>query len=159
MPYLHPELVLRRFSAFTREEVRPSVVGDGDGFLEAQVGSMSSTLSFLSRELGGMRDAVDAQHTALLEALDGAEGALDGIDTAAPEVQTVVEDGRTRLADPPADVYDHEELLLEVSSDALAAVEADLDGEAARAVRDPLYEFLHVRVTAQLELLGREADD
>ncbi len=159
MPYLHPELVLRRFSAFAREAVRPSVVGDGDEFLEAQVGSMSSTLGFLSKELGGMRDAIDVQHEVLLEALEGAERALDGIDTEAPEVRTVVEDGRTRLADPPADVYDHEELLLEVSSDALGAVEAALDGEAASAVRDPLYEFLHVRVTTQLEMLGRKADD
>lgn len=159
MPYLHPELVLRRFSAFTREEVRPSVVGDGDEFLEAQVGSMSSTLDFLSKELGGMRDAVEAQHEALLAALDGAERALDGVDAGAPDVRTAVADGRDRLADPPADVYDHEELLLEVSSDALTAVEAALDGEAARAVRAPLYEFLHTRVTAQLEMLGRETDD
>ncbi len=159
MPYLHPELVLRRFSTFTRTEVRPSVVGDGDEFLEAQVGSMSSTLNFLSKELDGMRDAVEAQHEALLGALDGAEQALDGLDAEAPEVRAVVEDGRDRLADPPAAVYDHEERLLEVSSDALAAVETDLDGEAARAVRDPLYDFLRVRVTAQLEMLGRGSDD
>lgn len=159
MPYLHPELVLRRFSAFTREEVRPSVVGDGDEFLEAQVGSMSSTLDFLSKELGGMRDAVDAQHEALMGALDGAEEALDAIDAEAPDVRTGIADGHDRLADPPADVYDHEELLLEVSSDALAAVEAELEGDAARAVRDPLYDFLTVRVTAQLGMLGRETDD
>lgn len=159
MPYLHPKLVLRRFSAFTREEVRPSVVGEGDEFLEAQVGSMSSTLDFLSKELDGMRDAVDAQHEALLEALEGAERALDSLDTGAPDVRATVADGRDQLADPPTGVYDHEELLLGVSSDALAAVEAELDGEAARAVRDPLYEFLRVRVAAQLEMLGRETDD
>lgn len=159
MPYLHPELVLRRFSSFARGQVRPAVVGDGDEFLEAQVGSMSSTLDFLSKELDGMRDAVEAQHEALLEALDGAEEALDGVGETAPEVRAAVADGRDRLADPPADVYDHEELLLEVSSDALAAVEAELDGEAARAVRGPLYGFLDVRVTAQLEMLGRESDD
>ena len=159
MPYLHPKLVLRRFSAFTREEVRPSVVGDGDEFLEAQVGSMSSTLDFLSKELGGMRDAVESQHEALLEALAGAEQALADTDAEAPEVRTVIEEGRERLTDPPADVYDHEEFLLDVGSDALAAVEAELDGEAARAVRDPLYGFLHARVTAQLEMLGRESDE
>lgn len=159
MPYLHPELVLGRFSSFTRGEVRPAIVGDGDEFLEAQVGSMSSTLDFLSKELDGMRDAVEAQHEALCEALDGADEALDGVDATAPDVRTALEDGRDRLADPPADVYDHEELLLEVSADALAAVEAGLDGEAARAVRDPLYGFLDVRVTAQLEMLGRESDD
>lgn len=159
MPYLHPELVLGRFSSFTREAVRPAIVGDGDEFLEAQVGSMSSTLDFLSKELDGMRDAVEAQHEALLGALAGAERALDGLDAAAPTVRTAVEDGQDRLADPPADVYDHEELLLEVSSDALAAVEADLEGETARAVRDPLYGFLDVRVTAQLEMLGRETDE
>jgi hypothetical protein len=152
MPYLHPELVLGRFSSFTRGEVRPAIVGDGDEFLEAQVGSMSSTLDFLSKELDGMRDAVEAQHEALCEA-------LDGVDATAPDVRTALEDGRDRLADPPADVYDHEELLLEVSADALAAVEAGLDGEAARAVREPLYGFLDVRVTAQLEMLGRESDD
>jgi hypothetical protein len=156
MPYLHPELVLGRFSSFTREEVRPAIVGDGDEFLEAQVGSMSSTLDFLSKELNGMRDAVEAQHEALLEALAGAERALDDLDATAPDVRTVLEDGRDRLADPPADVYDHEELLLAVSSDALAAVDDDLEGEAARAVRDPLYGFLQVRVTAQLEMLGRD---
>jgi hypothetical protein len=159
MPYLHPEVVLRRFSAFTRGEVRPSVVGDGDEFLEAQVGSMSSTLDFLSKEVDGMRDAVEAQHEALREALDGVERALDGLDAEAPEVRAVLEDGRDRLADPPAAVYDHEERLLEVSSDALAAVETDLEGEAACAVRSPLYDFLRVRVTAQLEMLGRGSDD
>ncbi|MEF8888383.1 MAG: hypothetical protein V5A30_11295 [Haloarculaceae archaeon] len=159
MPYLHPELVLRRFSSFAREEVRPAIVGDGDEFLEAQVGSMSSTLDFLSKELDGMRGAVEAQHEALLEALDGGEQALAGIDATAPEVRAAVEDGRDRLAEPPADVYDHEQLLLAVSSDVLAAVEAGLEGEAARTVREPVYGFLDVRVTTQLEMLGRESDD
>jgi len=159
MPYLHPKLVLGRFSAFAREEVRPAVVGEGDEFLEAQVGSMSSTLQFLSKELDGMRDAVESQHEALLEALAGTEQVLDGLESEAPELRGVLGAGHDRLAEPPADSYDHEQLLLAVGSDALEAVSAELDGEAARAAREPLYEFLRVRVTAQLEMLGREANE
>lgn len=157
MPYLSPSLVLGRFSGFARDEVRPAIGGEDDEFMQAQVGSMSSTLSFLSKELDGMGEAVDAQHDALLDALDGAEHALADADRETDEVEAAVEDARERVRDAPCgDVYEHERVLVESCSDVLEAVDERLDGETARAVREPLYRYLRTRVQSQLEMLGRD---
>lgn len=157
MPYLSPALVLGRFSGFARDEVRPAIGGEGDEFLEAQVGSMSSTLSFLSKELDGMGEAVDEQHDTLLEALDGAAQALDDADHDGNEVAAAIDEARERVTDAPrGDVYEHERVLVEVSSDVLGVVDEHLDGEAARAVREPVYGYLRTRVESQLRMLGRD---
>lgn len=158
MPYLPPELVLDRFSTFARDDVRPSIAGEGDEFLEAQVGSMSSTLSFLSKELEGMGDAVESQHEALLKALDGAEQILDDVDTGGSDIQITIAETRERVSNAPRnDPYEHERVLVDASSELLEAVEEDLDPETAQAIREPLYQFLQTRVESQLEMLGRDA--
>ena len=159
MPYLRPALVLDRFSSFARDDVRPSITGEGDEFLEAQVGSMSSTLSFLSKELEGMSDAVESQHEALLTALDDAENVLEDADVDGGNLPAAVEETRERVSNAPRDdVYEHERVLVEASSDLLEAVDDELDRETARAVRDPLYRFLGTRVESQLRMLGRDAE-
>ncbi|OLZ39442.1 hypothetical protein A6E15_18965 [Natrinema saccharevitans] len=68
MPYLDPELILDRFAAFTREEVRPAVTDDE--FVHAQVGSMASTLQFLAGDVGGREAAVRVQRRTLRERPD-----------------------------------------------------------------------------------------
>jgi hypothetical protein len=158
MPYLPPELILDRFSTFARDDVRPSIDGEGDEFLEAQVGSMSSTLSFLSKELEGMGDAVESQHEALLEALDGAEQVLNDVDAGGSDIRITLEETRERVSNAPRnDPDEHEQVLVDASSELLEAVEEDLDRETAQAIREPLYQFLQTRVESQLEMLGRDA--
>ncbi|MFC5973505.1 hypothetical protein ACFPYI_19420 [Halomarina salina] len=159
MPYLRPELVLDRFSSFARDDVRPAITGEGDEFLEAQVGSMSSTLSFLSKELGGMGESVETQHEALLAALDDADDVLDDAAVEGADLSVSVEETRRRVSNAPRDdVYEHERVLVEASADLLEAVDEGLDRETARAVRTPLYGFLETRVESQLRMLGREAE-
>jgi hypothetical protein len=159
MPYLRPERVLDRFSSFARNDVRSAIGGEGDEFLEAQVGSMSSTLSFLSKELEGMGDAVESQREALLAALDEAESVLQDVDFDGGDLQTTVEETRERVSNAPRDdVYEYEQVLVDASSDLLEAVDEELDPETARAVREPLYRFLRARVESQLEMLGRDAE-
>jgi hypothetical protein len=158
MPYLPPELILDRFSTFARDDVRSSINGEGDEFLEAQVGSMSSTLSFLSKELEGMGDAVESQHEALLEALDGAEQVLNDVDAGGSDIRITLEETRERVSNAPRnDSYEHEQILVDASSELLEAVNEDLDRETAQAIREPLYQFLQTRVESQLEMLGRDA--
>lgn len=158
MPYLPPELILDRFSTFARDDVRSSINGEGDEFLEAQVGSMSSTLSFLSKELEGMGDAVESQHEALLEALDGAEQVLNDVDAGGSDIRITLEETRERVSNAPrGDLYEHEQVLVDASSELLEAVDEDLDRKTAQAIREPLYQFLQTRVESQLEMLGRDA--
>ena len=159
MPYLRPELVLDRFSSFARDDVRPAIVGEGDEFLEAQVGSMSSTLSFLSRELEGMGDAIDSQHDALVAALDEAERVLDDASADGGDLDPSVKQTRERVSNAARDdIYEHERVLVDASSELLEAVDEELDDESARAVREPLYGFLRTRVESQLRMLGRDAE-
>lgn len=159
MPYLSPELVLGRFATFARDDVRNALTEEDGEFMRAQVGSMSSTLEFLSMELDGMGDVVDAQHRALATALDEATTALETIDADAPKVQRAIQDATEQLADAlHSDVYDHEEFLTRASEDILAAIDAELVGDEAKIVRAPLYAFLRTRVDEQLHMLGREAE-
>ena len=159
MPYLRPELVLDRFSSFARDDIRPSITVEGDEFLEAQVGSMSSTLSFLSKELEGMGAAVESQHEALLAALDDAENILDDADVDGGDLSVGVDETRERVSNAPRDdVYEHERVLVDASSDLLEAVDEELDRETAQAIRGPMYRFLGTRVESQLRMLGRDAE-
>lgn len=156
MPYLRPKLVLNRFSTFARDDIRPAIVGDGDEFLEAQVGSMSSTMSFLSKELDGMGDAVETQHDSLVDAIDDADRALVDAAGDTGAVSSTIADARDHLSESSwGDPYAHEEVLLEHSSAILEAVDEHLDDPSAKSVRAPLYRFLQTRVETQLEMLGR----
>jgi hypothetical protein len=61
VPYLEPEHVLKRFSTFALSAVRPAI---DDEFLQGQVGSMASTLRFLSMEVAGWPEAIERQQQA-----------------------------------------------------------------------------------------------
>lgn len=152
MPYLEPEQVLREFSRYTLEEIRPAMKEDEE-FMRGQVGSMASTLRFLAGELDGVDDAVAAQRASLLDALADARDAVDD-----PEAQETLADARGRVADAEGRPREVEQTLLAAADDALDAVDA-LSEERARAAREPLYGFLDDRLDAQLGLLGRPTDD
>ena len=161
MPYLEPAAVLRRFSRFALEEIRPAIDGE-ERFVRGQVGSMASTLRFLAGELDASERAVTTQENALHEALDGVEHTLDDHDAAAMAVREALADARDTLdgTDDEAGsrirgTRERETTLLEACDDVLARVEANLDDETARAVRRPLYDFLDARLDAQLRTLGR----
>lgn len=151
MPYLEPEHVLKRFSKFALAEVRPAI---DDEFLQGQVGSMASTLRFVSMEVAGWPDAIERQHDALLTALDEVAATVED-----DAVGATVADAIDRVSEAPAatdDPDDLERTLLAASNDVLDAIEEELAGDAARRARGPVYEFLEVRVQSQLELMGRE---
>lgn len=156
MPYLSPADVLRRFSRFSLSTVRPAVPED-ERFVRAQVGSMASTLRFLAGELEGRERAVAEQERALRAALDDvAEGVDDD-----GSVASAVVDARERLDDGDGSddaaraATERERTLLAAADDVLASIDEELDDEAARAARRPLYRFLDARLDAQHRMLGR----
>lgn len=155
MPYLEPAHVLRQFSAFAREEIRPALADD-ERFVAAQVGSMASTLQYLAAELDGHEAAVDAQREALDEALDAAIASLRKSEApGAAAALDDVTDARKRVDEAEGDARAVEDELLAAADGALAAIDG-VEGEAAEAARRPLYAFLDTRLEEQLELLGRE---
>lgn len=151
MPYLDPDAVLRRFSTYALEEIRPAL-RDDEEFMRGQVGSMASTLRFLATELDGIDDAIAAQRCRLLEALDEAQAIVDDPDVR-EDLSTAAEHV-TEAGDSPREI---ERSLLTAADDALAAVDT-LPEPTAREARRPLYGFLDARVEAQLRLLGRPGD-
>jgi hypothetical protein len=149
VPYLNPEDTLERFSEFALDEIRPAI---DDDFLQGQVGSMGSTLRFLSMEIAGKRGAVERQQKKLGESLDNVLEETDN-----EEISAVVEDGKEKLNDISGqDTHKTEELLLDISNNVLTAIEEELTEESAQTARRPMYEFMDARVEAQLEMLGRE---
>jgi hypothetical protein len=154
MPHLRPARVLERFSSFLYTDVKPEI---DDEFVEGQVGSMSSTLSFLAQQL-------EAEHAMTMRQR---ETLLDGLETVATDCddETVVEaaeSARERVAEAgtgdgagDGGVDEVQSALVDAANDVLATIDRELDGDAARAARRPLYEFLRVRVEGQLEMLGR----
>lgn len=152
MPYLEPADVLREFSRYALEEIRPALKED-EQFMRGQVGSMASTLRFLAGELDAMDEAVASQRQSLESALAEAEDRVSD-----PEVREAVVAARERVEGAGADARETERVLLDAANDALAAID-DLDDEAARAARAPVYDFLDTRLETQLHLLGRPADD
>lgn len=152
MPYLRPETVLEEFSGFTLSTVRPAIREDEE-FVRGQTGSMASTLRFLAGELEAREAMVDEQERALREALDTvAESTGDA--AVAEAVNAAIAD----LDDAPERVREREGALLEAADDVLAAVDANLQGEAAREARRPVYGFLDTRTAGQLRMLGREPE-
>lgn len=150
MPYLNPAHVLEQFSEFALEEIRPAI---DDDFLEGQVGSMASTLRFLSMELDAKPDALDEQYDSLETALAGVATAVDD-----EAVVTTAEAAAERLKDPPEDLDKLESELLDVSNEVLATIDDELTGEAAQVARQPMYEFMDTRVRTQLEMMGRQSE-
>ena len=149
MPYLKPEKTARRFSKFVLKEVRPRVE---DEFVRAQLGSMASTLRFMSGEIQGMDEAVEAQQQTLVAALDGVEAAVDESDE---KVLESVEEARERV-DAAEGTRETEEVLLAACENVLQTVDDELEEDDARRARRPLYDFLDVRVEAQLRMCGRK---
>jgi len=150
MPYLKPEETMRGFSEFVLKEVRPRIE---DEFVRAQLGSMSSTLRFVSGEIQGMDEAVEAQRQTLVASLDGVETAVDESEE---EVLESVEEARERVDDAAdAGTRELEEALLAACEDVLQTIDDELDGDNAKRARRPLYDFLDVRVESQLRMCGR----
>lgn len=152
MPYLDPELVVGQFSKYLYREVREAIEDD-EKFVAAQVGSMSSSMNFLSRELGGAHVAVNAQRRALLEALDDVEGILDEDDVEGDGVRGAVSTARERVDSADGGPSEVEGELTAAATAVLDGIDEDLDGDAARRVRRPLYDYMETRVQTQLDLL------
>lgn len=149
MLYLEPEHVLGRFSEFVLSEVRPAI---DDEFLKGQVGSVASTLRFLSMELADRTDAIERQHDTLLDALE--EVAATAENEPVVSAARAASDELTDVSD--LDTRELEERLLAAGRDVLAIINENLAGDDARRARRPMYEFLDTRVQTQLELMGRE---
>lgn len=150
MPYLNPEHTLERFSEFALDEIRPAV---DDDFLQGQVGSMGSTLRFLSMEIAGKRGAVEQQKS-------GLEASLKKLleRTNDDEIENIVEGEIDKIHSiPDQEPNKTEELLLDISNNVLTAIDNELTEESAQTARRPMYEFLDTRVESQLEMLGRES--
>jgi len=159
MPYLKPEDALERLSGFTRDEIRTGIADDRE-FLKDQAGSMSSTLRFLAQEIEMREAVVEEQHETLLSSLDAVERMLGEVDTeGGATVQASVTDARARIESVDTfNVYALEQELLTACNEVLDAIEAELDGQAARCVRRPLYDYIDTRLRLQLEILGRSSD-
>lgn len=151
MPHLEPERVLERFSTYLREDVREEI---DDEFVAGQVGSMSSTLQYLSQQLELERDVTIRQRETLLDSLAEVEERCDD-GTVREEARRARE--RIEEADT-GDVDELETTLVSACNDVLESINAELDGEEAREARRPLYGFLRTRVEGQLELLGRDTE-
>jgi len=149
MSYLKPEKTARRFSKFVLEEVRPRVE---DEFVRAQLGSMASTLRFMSGEIQGMDEAVEAQRGTFAAALDGVEAAVGENEE---KVLESVEDARESV-DEDVGTRELEESLLVACENILQAIDDELEGDEARRARGPLYDFLDVRIESQLRMCGRK---
>lgn len=157
MPYLDPSTVLERFSRFAITEVRP-VLPDDEEFVAGQVGSMASTLQFLSGELATNEAAVDRQKRALESAIDAVEAVFDDRELTAPPLREALQDA-AETVESDGDVRTREAAVLEATDAVLAAIEGELTGEDARAARRPLYDVLDVRLDAQHAMLGRETSE
>ncbi|WP_254533622.1 hypothetical protein [Natrinema gelatinilyticum] len=155
MPYLEPEHVLHQFASYLNDDVR-SAIADDQKFVQAQVGSMSSSLNFLAMELGGMHVAMKTQRRRLLCAFDDIESEL-GDGDAAVAVADAIDTARAELEQTDmTDVRALETELTNAANTVFEAINTELDEKAARRARRPLYDFLDTRVQTQLDLLGRE---
>ncbi|ELY50394.1 hypothetical protein [Natronolimnohabitans innermongolicus] len=148
MPHLQPAQVLEQFASFLQEDVRAEI---DDEFVDGQVGSMSSTMRYLSQELRHRDEVTSRQRASLLEGLEAVDGRCD--ETAVVESAA---DARDRIENASANSNELETVLVSACNDVLETIDAELEGDAARAAREPLYDYLRVRVEGQLEMLGRD---
>jgi hypothetical protein len=153
MTYVPPSVVLERLSEFTAETV-VDAIGQESAFVRAQVGSMSSTLGFLAREVERRDEAVLEQRRATLEALR----TLEGLD--ADAVEAFVADQRETIESTDPALGNTEPVrrsLREVLEAIRAAVEDGRFGDDTPEARAVLYDLFETRVDSQLRVLGRES--
>lgn len=152
MPYLPPSVVLERLSEFTSDTVIGSI-GEESKFVRAQVGSMSSTLGFLSQEVAHQGESMLEQHEALLDALDTLSG-LGG-----EEAEAFLADQRETVEGIDPVLGNRGEVrtvLLTVLGDLRQAVNDRTFGEDTPEARGVLYDLFETRIESQLWMLGRE---
>ncbi|SEH17244.1 hypothetical protein SAMN04487967_3081 [Natronorubrum sediminis] len=150
MPHLQPAHVLEEFASFLQNDVRAEI---DDEFVDGQVGSMSSTMRYLSRQLRQKHEITVRQRDSLLEGLAAIEQDCDD-----PAVVESVAAAQERIERTPAEESTElETVLVSTCNDVLETIDAELEGDDAGSAREPLYDFLRVRVEGQLEMLGRDA--
>lgn len=152
MTYLPPSVVLSRLSEFTSDTVIGGI-GEGSKFVRAQVGSMSSTLGFLSQEIARQDEALLEQREALLDALDDVENLGDN------EVSVFVADQRDTVENIDPRMGNTEEVqsvLLDAMGDLQTAINDGTFEEDTAEARGVLYDLFETRVQSQLWVLGRD---
>jgi len=158
MPYLPPAKIVEQFSNFTRKEIRP-VIKDDEQFMQAQAGSMSSTLRFLSNELEQMETSIQKQESAFRDALDDIHEIAAKQDGSVADIDEALTEARDTLQSDVSSHRSRERELLEASNKLLEAIENDTDGDDARELRRPMYRFIDIRLNTQLKMLGRDPDE
>lgn len=152
MTYIAPSVVLGRLSEFTSDTV-VEAIGEESSFVRAQVGSMSSTLGFLSREVEHREEAVLEQRRRLLEAFENLEhlGDEDASSFVAEKREAIesidpiigkTDDIRTKSRDTLGELRQ--------------AIEEGTFGEDTPEARTILYDLFETRIENQLHMLGRE---
>ena len=152
MPYLPPELVLDRLSTFTSDEVI-GYVGAESSFARSQVGSMASTLGFLSREVEHQDDALLTQYESLLDLCDDLEE-ISGAD--APAVVREQREILTSVDTSIGNTARVNRVVIDVFEEFRQAIAAGSFGEQTPQAREALYDRFQTRVESQLQMLGRE---
>jgi len=155
MPYLQPLEVLEKFSEYLNSEVS-DVIPETDTATRSQVGSMSSTMQYLTNEFGGMRVSYRRQVDAFTNAIESVEEEVDRGD-GAEQIMEALEDARraiTEQEDPttPASIRDAEADMLQAVDNLLVEIN-ELPRSRAEKLRPPLYNFMDERISAQMALL------
>lgn len=153
MTYLPPSVLLERLSEFTSDTLM-SAIGEGSKFERAQVGSMSSTLAYLSKEVAGRDSSIREQREALLNALDELEPLGD------EEATAFVADQREPLESVDPTIGNSEAVqsaLLVGMTDLHEAIDDGTFKEDTPEARRVLYDLFGTRVESQLQVLGRES--
>lgn len=153
MPYLPPAVVLERLSQFTADTL-VGAIGEGSKFERAQVGSMSSTLGFLSKEVDGRDESIGEQLEATLIALDDLSTLGDGAATAfVADRREALESVKPTMGNTDA----VQSVLLETMSDLREAVDDGTFEDDTPEARRICYDLFETRVESQLAMLGRES--
>lgn len=151
MPHTDPELLLERFSGFLYSDVR-SAIGE-DQLLHAQLGSLSSTLGFLAKELEHYGSDIETQRAAFERALDQMDDLVDNEQA----VASAITDARSRINDVPEyELREEERTILAEVSRLLETIEDECPADRGGELRAPLYAFMKERTDTRLETLGRE---
>ncbi len=151
MPYVPPSTVLGRLSEFTADTV-VDAIGEESTFVRAQVGSMSSTLGFLAREVEHRDESILERRRALLDALDE----LEGVGGAAADAFVADQRERVEAVEPViGNADDVETAVRETLGELQRAVDDGTFGAETPEARARLYELFEHRVESQLHVLGR----
>jgi hypothetical protein len=150
MPHTDPELLLERFSGFLYRDVRSTI--EEDQLLHAQLGSLSSTLRLLAKELEHYGSDIETQRVAFERALERVDDRVDTDQT----IASAIDDARNRLdAVPEYELREKERTILAEASRLLETIEDECCADRAGELRAPLYAFVKERTATQLETLGR----